>query len=49
MCDNFYRNVADTLVISKRPHKGESVLMNQELEQEYDKLNKKVHDLREYL
>jgi hypothetical protein len=52
VCDNFCRGAAvalhppdETGKIAKRL----TVLMNQELVLEYEKLSKKVHELREYL
>src|SRR5579864_32142 len=46
VCDNFFWGAALALLISSQ---GCSLIMNQELEQEYSSLTKKVHDLREYL
>jgi hypothetical protein len=49
VCDNFGGSVDRALHISQATNAGTTVLMNQELEQEYEKLSKKAHELREYL
>ena len=46
LCDNFYSRADRALFI---PQEIGNVLMNQELVLEYEKLGKKVHELREYL
>jgi hypothetical protein len=50
VCDNFSRSASDALRISQETRQeSRNILMNQELEQEYGSLNKKVSELREYL
>jgi hypothetical protein len=50
MCDNFSRGDYHALRASQpSSRESGSILMNQELEQEYESLGKKVRELREYL
>jgi hypothetical protein len=50
VCDNFRRGAAHALQAwPERRRESGIILMNQEFEQEYGALNKKVRELREYL
>jgi hypothetical protein len=50
VCDNFSRGATYALRTSaKSGRESGSIHMNQEFEQEYGLLNKKVRELREYL
>ena len=49
VCDNFSRGAAHALRFPGNPQESRSILMNQEFEQEYGSLSKKVRELREYL
>jgi hypothetical protein len=46
VCDNFSRGAAHALRVFQE---GKRLPMNQEFEQEYGSLHKKVRELREYL
>jgi predicted nucleic acid-binding Zn-ribbon protein len=49
LCDNFFRSAHHALHIFKETARRLTIRMNQEFLQEYEKLSKKAHDLREYL
>jgi hypothetical protein len=50
VCDNFSGGAGHALrVYQEIGQESRNILMNQELEQEYGSLNKKVRELREYL
>jgi hypothetical protein len=50
VCDNFSRSATHALRASHEiRQESRSILMNQEFEQEYGSLSKKVRELREYL
>jgi len=50
VCDNFTRSAAHALQASlESGRESRNIRMNQEFEQEYGLLNKKVRELREYL
>jgi len=49
VCDNFCRGAALAILYSRQREESVIILMNQEFEQEYGALNKKVRELREYL
>jgi hypothetical protein len=50
VCDNFSRGAAYALRTPRESgRESGNILMNQEFEQEYALLNKKVRELREYL